>query len=264
MTLVTRAHRLRSGQRSATGRVRRAVVAVVALLGPLTVAATDPADDAVPCPHVSDASGGAGVPDLVAATGEIVELGTSVRFALRFTDPLRVPDDEGRPFRVDIVMLDPDVPSVDAGLYRGINRLLRYDAVTEPITTILLLPEAGQSRFIAPTIDGDTMVVQVPGRTLAADEDESGTAPGLERLRWGVIVRDEGACDLLGDGLASERLVEAAASPSPPGPAARADVDEPVASDTGAWVAATVAGIFGLAGAVALGYVARRRARNPR
>jgi hypothetical protein len=75
-----------------------------------------------------------------------------------------------------------------------------------------------------------------------------------------VIVRDEGACDLLGDGLASERLVEGAASPSPPGAAARADVDEPVASDTGAWVA----GIFGLAGAVALGYVARRRVRNPR
>jgi hypothetical protein len=192
--------------------VRRGFAALVVLLAPLVLAASDPVGDVSPCPGVAGTGGDA--PDLVEAAGEITELGTSVRFTLRFAEPLVVPDGEGKPFRVDIVLEDPDVPPVDAGLYRGVNRLLRYDAVADPITTILLLPEGGQSRFIAPTIEGDTLVLQVPGRTLTADEDETGTSPGLERLRWGVIVRDEGVCDRLGTGRATERLV-ADVSPSP-------------------------------------------------
>jgi hypothetical protein len=181
---------------------------LVALMAPLLLAATDPSGDVGPCPHVPGASNEGQAPDLVAATGEIVELGTSIRFTLRFAEPLVVPDRDGRPFRVDVVLLDPDVPAVDAGLYRGLNRILRYDAVPEPVTTTLLLPEAGQSRFLPPTIDGDTFVLQVPGRTVVADEDETGTSPGLDQLRWGVVVRDEGSCELLGDGRPTERLIE--------------------------------------------------------
>ncbi len=63
----------------------------------------------------------------------------------RWSCPMR----KGKPFRVDVVLFDPDVPAVDAGLYRGVNRILRYDAVRDPVTSTLLVPEAGQSRFIA-------------------------------------------------------------------------------------------------------------------
>ena len=223
--------------------MRRGLAALVVLLAPLVLAASDPAGDISPCPGVAGSGGDA--PDLVEATGEITELGTSVRFTLRFTEPLVAPDRDGKPFRIDIVLLDPAVPRVDAGLYRGVNRLLRYDAVTDAVTTILLLPEGGQSRFIAPMIEGDTLVLQVPGRTLTADEDETGTAPGLERLRWGAIVRDEAACDLLGTGRASERLV-ADVSPSPAAGDTAADTEE--GGGRVALIAAAL-GALGVAGA---------------
>ena len=235
--------------------MRRGLAALVVLLAPLLLAASDPVGDVSPCPGVAGSGGDA--PDLVEAAGEITELGTSVRFTLRFVEPLVVPDREGRPFRVDFVVEDPDVPRVDAGLYRGVNRLLRYDAVTDPVTTILLLPEGGQSRFIAPTIEGDTLVLQVPGRTLTADEDETGTSPGLERLRWGVIVRDEAACDLLGTGRATARLVaEASPAPSPP------QSTDP-ARGGGVATAIAVAAGLGVLGLV-VASVVRRRARTSR
>ncbi len=235
--------------------MKRGLAALVVLLAPLLLAASDPVGDVSPCPGVAGSGGDA--PDLVEAAGEITELGTSVRFSLRFAEPLVVPDRDGKPFRVDIVLVDPDVPRVDAGLYRGVNRLLRYDAVADPVTTILLLPEGGQSRFIAPTIEGDTLVLQVPGRTLTADEDETGTSPGLERLRWGVIVRDEAACDLLGTGRATARLVaEASPAPSPP------QSTDP-ARGGGVATAIAVAAGLGVLGLV-VGSVVRRRARTSR
>ena len=229
------------------------------LLAPLTLGATDRVDDAIPCPRLPGASVGRGgsVPDLVDASGEIVELGTSLRFTLRFAEPLEVPDAEGKPFRIDIVIADPDAPPVDAGLYRGVNRLVRYDAVAEPVTTILLLPEGGQSRFLAPQIDGAGFVVQVPGRTLTADEDDTGTSPGLERLRWGVIVRDEGECDLLGSGRPDARLVVGpdAASEASGGPSSVRDEPAPTS-----WLPFAA----GLSVAIlAAGYVVVRR-RRPR
>ena len=225
--------------------------ALLVLVAPLLLAAADPVGDIGRCPHVPGSVGG-GAPDLVEATGEIVELGTSARFTLRFAEPLVVPDGEGAPFRVDIVLLDPAVPTVDAGLYRGVNRLLRYDAVVEPITTILLLPEAGQSRFIAPSIEDRTLVMQVPGRTLSADEDETGTSPGLERLRWGVIVRDERACDLLDGGRPTQRLEVGAYAAGEAEP----QVDRAV-TGSGAWfLIALVVGVP----VVFAAYLFRRRA----
>jgi hypothetical protein len=230
-----------------------AKVTLFALLTPLLAAATDPSGDVGRCPRVPGVVGD-DAPDLIEATGEIVERGTSARFSLRFAEPLVVPDERGRPFRIDIVLVDPAVPRVDAGLYRGVNRLLRYDAVAQPITTILLLPEAGQSRFIAPAVEGRTLVLQVPGRTLSADEDETGVSPGLARLRWGVIVRDERACDLLGDGRPTYRLLQEMRAPDQ-----AVAAEDPAAS--WAWLRITLAT---LAPAAFVLYLLGRRTRNAR
>lgn len=236
----------------------RSSLAVVVVLAPTLLAAADPPGDVIPCPSVhAGVAGRSGAPDLVEASGEVVELGTSVRFILRFAQPLDVPDEAGKPFRVDVVLFDPDVPAVDAGLYRGVNRILRYDAIRDPVTSTILVPEAGQSRFIPPTIDGDTLVMQVPGRTLTADEDETGTSPGLERLRWGVIVRDEGSCDLLGAGRPTERLrsQDEAVPPVPP------DDDGDTGQRDALPLVAWLAGSFVVLGAAT--YLVVRR-RSPR
>ena len=219
-------------------------------------ASSDPAGDVTPCPGI-DVGVGGDAPDLIEAVGEVVELGTSVRWTLRFAEPLSVPDTEGSPFRVDVLVFDPDVETVSFGYYRGLNRMLRYDAVVNPVLTTLLLPERGESRFIPPTVDGDTITVRIPGRALSADEDESGTSPGLDRLRWGVIVRDEGDCDLLGEGRPTQRLLIVEPTPpthSPPGQVKRAGYDR-----FGWWPLGAGAVIVAAAGGVLLVTVRRRR-----
>jgi hypothetical protein len=242
---------------SAARGARRSPSSLIVLVAPLLLAAADdPARDVDPCPGRSVSPLHGSAPDLVSAAGEIVELGTSVRFTLTFADALVVPDAVGKPFRIEVVLFDPDVPAVDAGIYRGVNRILRYDAVNEPVTTTLLLPEGGQSRFIPPTIDGNTLVLQVPGRTLVADEDETGTAPKLRPLRWSVVVRDEDACDLLGSGRPTQRLVERA-SPAPSPAAQLASAED--GSGSIIW---PVAGGAALAAAIA--YLVRLRARKAR
>ena len=132
-----------------------------------------------------------------------------------------MPDATGHPFRVDIAIRDPKAPSLSFAFYRKVNRLVRVDATVEHPTEIYLLPEHATNVFNPPAIAGRTMVIQVPGRTLTADEEQTGTSPGLESLRWTVIVRDGRACDFLGDGRATERLVPQpeAAVPTEPGPA---------------------------------------------
>ena len=60
------------------------------------------------------------------------------------------------------------------------NRLVRVDATVEHPTEIYLLPERATNVFNPPVIAGRTMMIQVPGRTLTADEDLTGTSPGLE------------------------------------------------------------------------------------
>ena len=185
---------------SRAGTARRATVIAIV---PLLVAASDPTGDVTGC----GGSPGAGTaPDLVDARGEIVELGTSARWTLTFAEPLTVPDAFGRPFRVDIAIRDPDVPPLSFAYYRGVNRLVRVDATVAHETEIYLLPERGANVFNPPLIEGATMTIQIPGRTLSADEDLTGTSPGLEALRWTVIVRDGRACDLLGTGRPTERF----------------------------------------------------------
>jgi hypothetical protein len=182
------------------GPARRAALLAIV---PLLLAASDPSGDVAGC------RGGpaSGAPDLVEARGEILELGTSARWTLTFAEPLLVPDPVGHPFRVDIAIRDPEVPPVSFAYYVGVNRLVRVDATVEHLTEIYLLPERGTNVFNRPTIRGATMTIQVPGRTISADEDLTGTSPGLEALRWTVIVRDGRACDFLGGGRLTERLV---------------------------------------------------------
>jgi hypothetical protein len=62
------------------------------------------------------------------------------------------------------------------------------------------------------------MELQVPGRILSADEDETGTSPGLEDLGWNVIVRDEGTCDTLGNGRPNRRFIAGDTSAQSPAP----------------------------------------------
>jgi hypothetical protein len=214
------------------------------LLLPLVVAAADPPDDVVGC----GGGGGEGAPDLVEARGEIVELGTSARWELTFAEPLMMPDATGHPFRVDIAINDPEVRGFTFGYYRDVNRLVRVDATVHHRTEILLLPERAQNVFNPPLVAGRSMTIQVPGRTLSDDEDLTGTSPGLEELRWTVIVRDEAACDFLGDGRPTERLTVSAGE-------ARDTPDSPTRYDVSTWwiVAGATVALAGLSA-----YVVRR------
>ena len=199
-------------------------------------------------------TGGAGsdAPDLVEVRGDIVELGTSARWELTFAQPLVVPDAEGRPFRVDIAIHDPDMPVLSFGYYRNVNRLVRVDATIEHGTEIYLLPERGSSVFNAPIVEGTSMTIQVPGRTLSDDEDLTGTSPGLGALRWTVIVRDERACDFLGSGRPTERLVAEPVVDEQPPPAVSGNV---------AWIVVCVTAALG--GLLTV-YVARRARESRR
>lgn len=217
----------------AEGARRVLLLAVV----PLLLAASDPRGDVAGC----GGGDGAGAPDLVDARGEIVELGTSALWRLTFADPLHVPDAVGRPFRIDIAIRDPEVPAVSFVYYHDVNRLVRVDATVDHRTEIYLLPERATNEFNPPIVDGPTMTIQVPGRTLSADEDLTGTSPGLEKLRWTVVVRDGRACDFLGDGRPIERLVP---GPTPADRAAPAGGLTPWWFVAGATVALAAAGVY--------------------
>ncbi|MDP9119523.1 MAG: hypothetical protein M3M93_04480 [Actinomycetota bacterium] len=190
------------------------LLALIAIT-PVLIAASDPEGDVAGCLG----GAGSGAPDLVEVNGEIVELGTSARWELTFAEPLTVPDGAGRPFRVDIAIRDLKVPVVTFAYYRNVNRLVRVDATVDHETEIYLLPERGTNVFNPPAVEGRTMTIQVPGRTLTDDEDLTGTSPGLEALRWTVIVRDGRACDFLGGGRPTERFFTQPSGAGQPTPA---------------------------------------------
>jgi hypothetical protein len=222
-------------------------------LVPVLLAAADQTGDAAPCERGTRVGE---PPDLIEADGAIVELGTSARWTLTFAEPLHVPDAKGRPFRVDVVIHDPGAPVFDVGFYRDVNRIVRFDAIRDSELGILLLPEGGSNVFSPPKIEDRTMVIQVPGRILSDDNDETGTSPGLGQLRWSVVVRDEDTCDLLGDGRPIQRLVPVDRPPH--GTAAPAGRSRPE------WaLAALLLGTAGLAAAAvgATTYVRRSRSR---
>lgn len=192
-------------------------ISLLLLLVPLLVAASDQQGDVAPCRGSGDASGPI---DIVEARGEIIERGKALRFTVVFDEPIPVPDEEGRPLRVDIVLRDPSVPTMSFGYYRDINRIVRFDAVPDPLLQIVLLPEQGANVFVGAVALGDTLTMSLPGRLITHDADLGGLA--LESIGWNVIARDERACDTIGEGLPELRLEmvrdeesSATASPAP-------------------------------------------------
>jgi hypothetical protein len=208
--------------------VRGAALAV-AVLAPFLLAATDPSGDVARC-RGGDRSADGPI-DVVRATGEIVEQGMALRFTVVFAEPIPVPDEEGSPLRVDVVLRDPDVPTVSFRYYRGLNRIVRFDAVPDPLLQIVLLPERGANVFVGAVALGDTLTMTLPGRLITRDADLEGL--GLEAIRWNVIARDERACDTIADGRPTLALDEesspaptgspSASPPSPPPPAGGGD-----------------------------------------
>jgi hypothetical protein len=194
---------------------RRAAALVLAVLLPLTLAASDPRNDAVAC---RGTHGPGDPPDLVDAVGRADEEGSSAVWTLTFAELLHVPDPVDPPFRVDVVIRDPKVPAVSYGDYRDFNRIVRYDATSgDARVELLFIPEGGHTLFDPPRIDGATMTIEMPGRLLLGADEFARSA--MERLRWTVIVRDGGRCDLLGDGTTSQRLTStppvSASAPAP-------------------------------------------------
>jgi hypothetical protein len=167
---------------------------VVLLLAPFLLGASDPTGDVGPCLPTADGPGDP--PDLIGGTGTVAEEGSSAEWILRFADPLVVPDREGHPFRVDILIHDPTVPAMDVAYYHDLNRIVRYDAVPEQGVVILLLPERAQNVFLGGTVDGDTLTIQIPGRQITRDLDLEGVP--IRDLTWTAVVRDGHRCDALG------------------------------------------------------------------
>jgi MYXO-CTERM domain-containing protein len=232
---------------------RIAALALIVLL-PLTLAAADPRGDAVPCLR---AHGGGNPPDLVAAVGRASEEGSSATWRLIFAHPLRVPDPTDPPFRVDVVIRDPKVPAVSFGDYRDFNRIVRFDATDgNAHLELLFIAEGGHTLFDPPVIDGDTMTIRMPGRLLLG-ADEFGRA-AMQRLRWSVVVRDGGRCDLLGNGIPSYRMATVAPpTSSPTASAVPSTTPAPSASNTPVVGVAAIA----VAGLAVLTLFALRRRR---
>lgn len=223
---------------------RRVAAIALALLAPLALAAADPRGDAVPC---LGAHGGGNPPDLVAAVGRASEEGSSATWRLTFAHPLRVPDPTDPPFRVDVVIRDPKVPAVSFGDYRDFNRIVRFDATGgNARLELLFIAEGGHTLFDPPVIEGDTMTIRMPGRLLLG-ADEFGRA-AMQRLRWTVVVRDGGRCDLLGNGVPSLRMATVAPpTSSPTASAVPSTTPAPSASSTPVVGVAAIA-VAGLAG----------------
>jgi hypothetical protein len=191
---------------------RRIAAVVLMVLLPLALAAADPRGDAVAC---LETHGAGDPPDLIQVMGWLGEEGSTAVWRLTFSRPLQVPDPVDPPFRVDIVVRDPHVPTVSFGDYRRLNRIVRFDAwARNAPVELLFVPEGGHTAFNAPVVDGNTLTIQMPGRSLLGT-DLFGRVD-LKRLRWSVVVRDGGRCDLLGNGIPSMRMATAPPPTSSP------------------------------------------------
>ena len=200
---------------------RLAAVAIV-LLAPLLLAASDPSGDTGPCSGHGVARGDP--PDLVSASGWRGEDGTSAVWRLTFAAPLEVPDPVPPAFRIDILVRDPTIPTVSfayRGLhYRDLNRIIRFDATSsEQTLELLFIPEGGATTFNPPTMDGDSMTIQVPGRLLLGEVGDDLAEVDLTKMRWTIVVRDRDTCDFLGRGRPSHLLgdgpPDGSATPAP-------------------------------------------------
>ena len=222
-------------------------------LAPLLAATSmaDPAGDTASC------RGGVAVPDpaidLIRGEAVATEGGSAVRFTITFSHPVPWRDTERRPLRVDVLVRDPQVPASSFAYYRGVNRIVRFDAVGGAGIAVLLLPERGTNTFLGASVDGTVLTMELPGRLLTRDLDLRG--PAVDHLHWSVVARDGGSCDFLGGGRPTLAVARAAplaqASPSPP------SSDDP--KDPPGWVPALA--VFGTIAALWIyASVVRRRA----
>jgi hypothetical protein len=223
------------------------LVAIPLLLG---APVTDPVGDTVACR--GNARAGDAVVDIIGAEAQATEGGAAIRSTVTFAGPMPVPDREGRPLRVDVLVRDPEVPTVSFAYYRRVNRIVRFDAIDDLALTILLLAERGSNSFFGARVEGARLTMELPGRLLTRDVDLEG--PALERLTWSVVARDEGTCDLLGDGRPTHAVAPADVIVAPvPSPE---DRQEPIA--VGRIVLLAVTGIA-IGGALYV-WLGRRRA----
>jgi len=230
---------------------RRVAALILCASVPLTLAAADPTGDRVAC---LGARGPGNPPDLTDAVGWLGEEGSTAVWRLTFAEPLEVPDPAEPPFRVDIVIRDPKVPTVTFGDYRRFNRIVRFDASGRGSRVqLLFVPEGGHTIFDPPTTEGDTMTIEMPGRLLLGT-DLFGHVD-LQRLRWTAVVRDGGRCDVLGDGSTSLRL-----SPAPPTPTSvPSGATSSAGSSAGRAATAIVVAVALVAAIAAVAFALRRR-----
>jgi hypothetical protein len=175
---------------------RRLAWTLPILLAPLLLGWSDPAHDLVPCGGADGTVTSAPI-DIVDAVGSSAEEGEAIRVRVTFAHPLPVPDTDGKPLRVDVLLRDPSVPDLTAGPYLYLNRIVRFDAVAEPSLLILLLPERSATPFTGGVeVRGDTLTLTFPARMVMQDPDLAGF--DLAKLRWTLVARDEGTCDMLG------------------------------------------------------------------
>ena len=198
-------------------RRRGSLVAVVLLLAPLLVGAADPASDLVSCDGTTIPQRHAPI-DILRASGTTAEEGLALRFTITFSEPLPLPDEQGRPLRVDVLIDDPTVPELSVEYYRGLNRILRLEAVSaSPGLTVLLLPERSDDRFTnGVEVDGDTLTMTIPSRMVMPDPDLAGF--DYSGLRWTVVAQDQGTCDILGARARPTRPIKVLASKPSPSP----------------------------------------------
>jgi hypothetical protein len=190
--------------------MRRALLVV--LLSPFLLGATDPAGDLVQC-RTGEPASGEGL-DIADATARLTEGGTALEFTVGFHGRPEAPDPEDPAFRVDILLRDPRLPTFSFGPYRGVNRIVRFDATDPPEGTIFLLAERGLSQPSTFALQDGTLRVTVAGRQLGV-EDEDLESIDLTPLLWTVIARDGPACDLLGAGRPVRHLEIGSATESP-------------------------------------------------
>jgi hypothetical protein len=196
---------------------RRWPLVGVVLLAPLLLGAADPPSDLVSCDGTRVPQRHAPI-DIVRAIGTTAEERLALRFTITFSEPLPLPDEEGKPLRVDVLLDDPAVPELSVAYYRGLNRILRLDAVSaSPGLTVLLLPERSDDRFTnGVQVDGDTLTMTIPSRMVMPDPDLSGF--DYRGLRWTVVAQDQGTCDILGARARPTRPVKVLTSEPSPSP----------------------------------------------
>jgi hypothetical protein len=182
-------------------------------VAPLLIAARDPKGDVVNC--VSGAAVTDPAADVVAVDGQAAELGTAAVWRVTFAEPVAVPDHDGAPLRIDVLVRDPLIAPVTLGDEHGMNRIVRWDDTGADATeNVMWVYERNNTTFNPPAIDGRTVTMTVPGRILLG-EAENGTE-FVQRARWSVLVRDGDACDRVG-GAPVYRLRDVAPSPTPNG-----------------------------------------------